>query len=265
MNMDDEHASLGSPSTGRVAAACVLALGLGIGSFLMSQALEVGLGRFHAPHTVSVKGLSERQVKADLALWPLRFVETNNDLSAAQAKIEVDLKTVVDFLKAQGLNDNEIAVGRMDVVDLMARQYRNQTTGDNRFILYANVMILSTNVDLVQALSRKISDLVKSGVIFTVEGARQGEDGTPASLSPYYLFTKLNDVKLEMLAEATRNARAAAVQFAHDADVPLGGLVQANQGVFSILPGDRLPGASETAQINKIVRVVSTVEFALAN
>lgn len=238
----------------------MLALGLGVGGFFFGQAFQTGLSRLHTPHTVSVKGLSERPVKADLALWPLRFVASGNELAPVQAKIDSDLKAVTDFLKAQGLKDDEVTVGRTDVVDLMAREYRSDNVKDTRFILYANIMIRSNNVDLVHTISRKVSDLVKTGVIFTTEGV-----GSPASLSPYYLFTKLNDVKLEMLSEATRNARAAAEQFARDANVPLGGLVQANQGVFSILPGDQTPNASEESQINKTVRVVSTVEFALAN
>ncbi len=258
MSFDDDTINSGHPSSlGLVAAACVLALGLGAGGYFFGTALDRGFERLHKPHTVSVKGLAERAVKADLALWPLRFVATGSDLAAVQMKIDADMKAVTAFLKEQGLSPEEVIVGRTDVVDKLANEYGEEKNNDNRFILYANVMIRSANVDAVQTISRRISELVKSGVVFTAAGAGR------ASLSPYFLFTKLNDVKLDMLAEATRNARAAAEQFAHDASVPLGTLVEANQGVFSILPGDPIPDASEDTQVNKTVRVVSTVQYAV--
>jgi len=261
MSLDDDTIREGSSSLGLVAAACVLALGLGAGGYFMAKTIDSGLGKLRAkPHEVTVKGLAERSVKADLALWPLRFVATGNDMAELQTKLDNDQKSVVEFLKAQGLPEDEVIVGRRDVVDLMAREYRGEGSQNNRFILYANLMIRSGNIDLAQQSSRKIGDLVKSGVVFTTEGP-----GSPASLSPYFLFTKLNDVKLEMISEATRNARAAATQFASDAAVPLGPLTEANQGVFSILPGDQFPGASEETQVNKTLRVVSTVAFGLAN
>lgn len=260
MTLDDQPIHDCSSGTGLVAAACLLALGLGVGGFFLGQALETGLSRLHVPHTVSVKGLAEHQVKADLALWPLRFVTAGNDLAAVQTKIDNDQKAVAEFLKTEGLKPEEITLQRTDVIDLLAKEYRNENLKDTRFIVYGNVMIRSTNVDLVQTISRKITDLVKNGIVFTTEGL-----GSSASLTPYYLFTKLNDVKLDMLAEATRNAHAAAEQFARDANVQLGGLAQGSQGTFSILPGDQFPGATEETQVVKTIRVVSTVEYGLGN
>ncbi|MDD5587282.1 MAG: SIMPL domain-containing protein, partial [Alphaproteobacteria bacterium] len=178
----------------------------------------------------------------------------------AQMRIENSQKAVADFLKAQGMADDEFSVQRTDVVDLLAREYHNENPNKIRFIVYGNVMIRTSNVDLMQKISGRMTDLIKAGIVFTTEGV-----GSPASLTPYYLFTKLNDVKLDMLAAATKNARAAALQFARDANVPLGGLVQASQGTFSILPGDRFPGATEESQITKTVRVVSTFDYALGN
>jgi uncharacterized protein len=197
-------------------------------------------------------------VKADLALWPLRFVETAEELPIAQTRIENSQKALADFLKAQGLADEDMTVQRTDVIDLLAREYHNENPAKIRFIVYGNVMIRTTDVERVYKISRNISELIKAGIVFTTEGP-----GSPASLMPYYLFTKLNSVKLEMLAEATKNARSAAEQFARDANVPLGGLIQASQGTFSILPGDTYPGANEETQINKNVRVVSTFDYAL--
>lgn len=261
MSLEDDAPLNPPPSQGLglVTAACLLAFGIGIAGFFIGQHAENGLVQLHGAHVVSVKGLAERAVKADLALWPMRFVATGGDLGAVQTKIDADTKAIMAFLKNEGLPDDAVTIERTDVVDLLARAYRNGNDHDNRFILYGNIMIRSADVDLVQRISGKTGDLVKLGVVFTTEGAA----GASAALSPYFLFTHLNDVKLDMLAEATRNARGAAMQFAQDANVPLGALVKANQGVFAILPGDPYPAAQEETQIDKIVRVVTSVDYAI--
>ncbi len=260
MTLDDQPMNESSSSLGLIAAACVLALGIGASSYFLGQAVQTGFGRVNNPHTISVKGLAEHQVKADLALWPLRFVAAGNDLPMVQQKIDADQKAILDFLKAEGLAENDVTVQRTDVVDLMAKEYRSEAMKDTRYIVYGNIMIRSNNVDVVQKIGGKINELVKAGILLTTEGV-----GSLASLSPYYLFTKLNEVKLQMLAEATRNAHDAAEQFARYANVQLGGLARASQGTFSILPGDQYPGATEESQITKTVRVVSTVDYALGN
>lgn len=264
MSMDEDNSLTNArPSgAGLVAASCVMAFGIALAGFFVGQQLELGLSHLHTPRLVSVKGLAERSVKADLALWPMRFVATGGDLGAVQAKIDADTKTVVTFLKAEGLPEQAFTIERTDVVDKEANRYREDRSENNRFILYGNILIRTADVDLVDRLASKTQDLVKAGVILTQEGA-EGDDR--ASLAPFFLFTRLNDVKPDMLAEATRNAREAAEQFAHNAAVPLGALVTANQGVFTILPGDSYPSAREETQVSKVVRVVSSVSYALAN
>jgi uncharacterized protein len=260
MILEESPSSENSRSLGLTAAACLLALGISAGGYFVGYALKGGLAQLRAPHTIAVKGLAERAVKADLALWPLRFVTASNDLATAQTKIEADQKAITDFLKAQGLPDDAITIQRTDVIDLKAREYRNENLGDTRYIVYGNIMIRSNNVDTVQTIGRNLTEPVKAGVVFTTEGV-----GQPASLTPYFLFTRLNDVKTEMLAESTKNALTAARQLADDSGTLLGSLAKASQGTFSILPGDSYPGASEETQITKTVRVVSTFEYSLGN
>ncbi|MDD5586367.1 MAG: SIMPL domain-containing protein, partial [Alphaproteobacteria bacterium] len=147
MNLDDQPFDNPPSRLGLVAAAFLLTLGIGTGSFFLAQALETGLSRMHNPHIVSVKGLAEREVKADLALWPLRYVEASEELQTAQMRIENSQKAVVDFLKSQGMADDEFSVQRTDVVDLLAREYHNENPNKIRFIVYGNVMIRTNNVD----------------------------------------------------------------------------------------------------------------------
>jgi len=90
-----------------------------------------------------------------------------------------------------------------------------------------------------------------------------GTGGGYGDNTPTFLFTRLNDLKPAMIAEATARAREAATQFAKDADSRLGGIRRANQGVFVILPRDQAPGIQEERQLRKILRVVSTIDYYL--
>lgn len=189
-------------------------------------------------------------------MWPLRLVATGDDLATLQTKLEADTKTVVDFLVGKGLKNDEVSRGRMEVTDLLASNYRSEGASHNRFIVYSNITVRSPRAELVQAVSNSIGSVIRSGVVFSQENG--------ASLSPYYVFTKLNDIKPDMLAESTRNARVAAEQFARDSGEPLGRMLRAEQGIFSILPADDT-GDLEVKQLMKKIRVVSTVVYALAN
>jgi len=115
-------------------------------------------------------------------------------------------------------------------------------------------MVRSEDPATLQLASQRVSELVDSGVVLNASGAGGG---------PTYLFTKLNDFKPQMIAEATGSARQAAEQFAKDSRSRLGGIRRANQGVFEILPRDQAPGIMEGQQVQKTLRVVTTVEYHL--
>ncbi|HET6522840.1 MAG TPA: SIMPL domain-containing protein [Geminicoccaceae bacterium] len=234
--------------------AAALALGLGVaagGRFVGDGFVAARLGdRF-----VTVKGLSERDVRADLALWPLRFVATGDDLGRVQDKIAADGEAVARFLTGQGFGADEFAVQSLQVTDVLAQPYRSGPV-ESRFIIAQLVMVRSTDVDRVAAASRRTSELVRAGVVLS-------SDMGPTN--PAYLFTRLNDLKPEMIAEATARAREGAAEFAADSGSRVGGIRQASQGVFQILARDQAPGISEHEQIDKTVRVVSTIDYYLTD
>lgn len=201
---------------------------------------------------VTVRGLAERETRADIANWKLRFTAASNDLGAVQARIESDYLKLKNFLTGAGLSNDEIILGQLEVIDQKAQQYRSNAIDGNRFIITQNVQIRSTQVDLVEQLSRQTGDLVKQGLIL------QDNQG------PSFVFTKLNDVKPDMIAAATRNAREAAEKFAEDSGAGVGNILRASQGYFSIeplVPTDDYRGAA--GQIGKKVRVVTTIDYAL--
>jgi uncharacterized protein len=237
------------PALASLLGALILALGLAAAGFLVGRGFEHGRS---VDRYVTVKGLAESFVKADLAVWPLRITATGNELGQVQTKIDADLATVTRFLSDHGIEAAAIQPQRVEVTDLLAQPYRPEGASNNRFIVAQTVIVRTGQVDRVAELDRLTGELVKQGVVLADTGG------------PRYLFTKLNDIKPTMLAAATRNARQAAEQFAADSGSEIAEIRRASQGLFEILARDPAPGLSEPNQIEKQIRVVSTVEYRLS-
>lgn len=231
--------------------ALLLALGLSAGGWFIGEGFVKGRT---ADRFVTVKGVAERDVKADTALWPLGFVATDDDLGKAQAKIAESKKAILSFLDRNGIPSSNTELQALEVTDLLANPYRSGPT-NSRFIISQVLMVRSADPELIQSASQKVGELVDAGVVLSSSGRPGG--------GPTFLFTKLNDYKPDMIAEATASARKAAEQFAADSGSRLGTIRRAHQGVFVILPRDRAPGIMEEKQPNKTIRVVSTIEYYL--
>ena len=206
--------------------------------------------------SVTVKGLAERDVVADTAIWPLRFTATDDDLTKALSKLSTDEQTVRRFLTEGGIAADAISVQEFSVIDQLAQQYQSGQVR-SRYIVSQTLLVRSGAIEQVEALAQEVGELVTAGVILSSDGGR--------SSGPNYLFTQLNQIKPAMLAEALANAREGAAEFARDSGAEIGGIRRASQGVFQILPRDQAPGLREEGQIQKTVRVVSTIHYALAN
>jgi len=234
-----------------ILAALLVAIGLTASGWFVGNGFMKGRS---ADRFVTVKGVSERDVRADIALWPLRFVATDDDLARAQNKIESSQKTIVQFLEKCGIEASRAELQALEVTDILANPYRSGPT-TSRFIISQTLMVRSEDPELIRASSQKVGELVDAGVVLS---SSHGPSGGPT-----YLFTRLNDIKPDMIAEATANARKAADQFALDSGSKISGIRRAYQGVFEIKPRDQAPGIMETNQLNKTVRVVSTIEYYL--
>jgi hypothetical protein len=236
----------------RLVSAALLAIGLVLGGLFIGQ----GVAKFRtADRYVSVKGLAEREVLADVALWPLRFSATHDDLAQAQARIQRSKDSIMAFLRRHGIEPSQVELQNLEVTDILANPYRSSGPIDSRFIIRQTLMVRTSEPEKIETASQDVGELVEAGVVLTSEGG--------PSIGPTYIFTKLNDLKPEMIKEATANARKAAEQFALDSGSRLGGIRQASQGTFVILPRDQASGVMEENQRRKIVRVVSTIEYSL--
>jgi hypothetical protein len=235
--------------------AAILAVGLALGGYLAGN----GFARARASDRyVTVKGVAEREVKADLAIWPLRVVGADNDLAAANAKVAKSVAGVRQFLTRHGIDTTQIQLADFSVSDALANQYGPDRRPANRYVVQQMVLVRSTHPDEVLKASQQISELAAIGVVISGGPAYGGGDHGPT-----FVFTGLNGLKPAMIADATARAREAADQFARDSRSEVGGIRQAYQGVFEILPRDQAPGISESSQIAKVVRVVSTIDYYL--
>jgi len=228
----------------------LLAAGIALAGWFVGNGFMKGRA---ADRFVTVKGVSEREVTADVALWPLSFAATDDDLARAQAGIRAAKETVVSFLKERGFSDGEIEVQRLSVSDAFTDRYRDGAVR-SRYVIEQTLMVRTNECAKVQEASQALDALVEQGVVLS---------SNPYAGGPTYLFTGLSDLKPEMIAEATAKARRAAEQFATDSGSEVGGIRRANQGVFVILARDRAPGINEAAQLHKTVRVVSTIDYFL--
>ncbi len=204
---------------------------------------------------VTVKGISEREVQADLALWPLRYVATGNELSAVQDQLRAQAVQIKEFLLDAGIPEDAVEVQGIEVTDVAAQAWREGPV-QNRFIVAQTLLVRSQDVETVKSASQRMGELLDAGIVLA-------NDYGPQSNVPSYLFTGLTAIKPDMIAEATKNARAGAEQFAADSGSRLGGIRRANQGLFQILPRDPVAGMMEEKQVDKTVRVVSTIEYYL--
>lgn len=212
-----------------------------------------GLQRFRsADRSVSVKGVAERDVKADIGLWPLRFMSSDDVLANAQRKIESDRRAILRFLAQHGIDSASVAIQGLEVQDNAANAYGGNQPR-TRFVINMTLIARSREPERIREASQAIGTLVDAGIVI-----QSGPYGGPT-----YAFTRLNDFKPAMVAEATASARRAAEEFAKQSRSRVGGIRRASQGVFEIQARDQAPGVEESSQIEKRLRVVTTVEYAL--
>ena len=200
--------------------------------------------------TVTVKGLSEREYKADIVIWPIEFSVAGNDIEEMYKSIDGSTTKIKSFLESAGVAANEISYSFPAVTDKSAQQYGNQAKAEFRYTASQTVTVYSKNIDVVRNVMGKMSDLGKQGIVFT---------GGNYQSQTEYIFTRLNEIKPEMIEEATRKAREVAEKFASDSKSTLGKIRTASQGQFSISARDK-----NNPHIKKI-RVVSTVAYYLSD
>lgn len=222
-----------------------LMIGLIVGGYLISDGIKsVKL----ANRYVTVKGLSEKTVRATLAAWNISFISQGDNFESAISKNKNDQEKLLKYLIDAGMQEKDIEIGS-------PRVQQNSYDKDGKIIekyqIQHSILIKSKDVDLVKTIASRSSEILQLGIALSGWNA------------PNYYFTELNNIKPDMIAEATVNARKAADKFAQDSLSKVGNIRTARQGPFSFNGVAR--GMSETQQIEKVVRVVITIDYFLVD
>ena len=238
-------------NTSSLGSAVILGILLCVGLVGLGFQLGESLVTFKAmERTVTVKGLSEREVPADTAIWPIAFNEAGNDLNDLFARIQKKNGVIAAFLAEQGFPEAAVSVAPPGIVDKQGQGYSGAQDLKFRYSAGSTLTVYTTDVERVLQTRKRLVELGKEGIAFAGQGYQSQTE---------FLFTGLNQIKPDMIQEATRNAREVAGKFAKDSDSRLGKIKQARQGQFSIANRD-----SNTAHIKK-VRVVSTITYYLVD
>ena len=223
-------------------------LKIGISIVMAAVILAVGLANIITPErSVSVRGLAEREVDADLAVWNMSFSMGENSLESMQKSILEKTEVIKKYLIKHGLKESDFTVKPAAITDNSLNAYMDQTKITYKFVAQQTILVRSGKIEAVKSAYADSLELVSAGIAVS-----QDYDSKVS-----YEFTKLNDIKPEMIAEATKNARTAAEQFAHDSNSKVGKIKKATQGLFTI------EDAAVGLEDKKSVRVVNTVEYLL--
>lgn len=231
----DKSAACGRLTPAALIAAAIVILGI---------CLKCGIDNIaFRDREVTVKGLAEREVPADLVTWPITYSVAGDDLTTLYDQVNANNDKIIKFLTSNGIDRKDISVNPPDTYNALSNQYRSGNFNYN-YSINCTVTVTTKMVDKVRELLNRQSELLKQGIAFSNSYIN-------------YQFTGLNTIKPEMIGEATKAAREAAAQFAADSDSRVGKIKHASQGQFSIEDSD-----SSTPYIKK-VRVVTTIVYYL--
>ncbi|MGB0859127.1 MAG: SIMPL domain-containing protein [Pseudoalteromonas spongiae] len=225
----------------------IFALAIIVASLLLKQ----GIVEFKTlDRSVAVKGLAEKEVMANTVIWPINYSLAGNDLTKLIDELEAKNQAVRAFLALHGFSDEEISVSPPNVADKLAQPYAQLEKGQMRYFVMSSITVYSHEPEKVRHALTKVTQLAKQGIAIS-------SDRYDAKVQ--YIFTGLNDIKPEMIQQATEKAREVAEKFATDSKSTLGKIKSARQGQFSISDRD-----SNSPHIKR-VRVVSSVEYYLVD
>lgn len=227
-------------------AAAILGLGIVAGGYLMGD----GLRRARmADRAVTVRGLAERNVTADLATWDVSFSAQGTDLGSVQSEIDRDSRTITNFFQQSGFPGNAVSDGGGSI-----NSFYDADRGGTVYTISRSLVFRSNDVMRAQRAYSRQFDLIRNGVELS-EGSGM-----------VFSFTRLNEVKPDMITASIQDARNGAERFARDSGTSVGGIRTATQGYFSIgaRDGDEDTGGGGggDSPLQK-VRVVTTIEFYL--
>lgn len=201
--------------------AIVFSLAIVVASFVLGNAF---MNRNASDRIISVTGLGKANFTSDLIVWEGSFSKESKDLKQAFSDLEKDKKIITDYLLSKGVKQKEMIFNSVQNRKSSRAKYENGKYVGEEFLGYVlsqSVQIDSKNVEDVEKISREITELLNKGINFY-------------SQPPRYYYTKLADLKIEMISKATSDARSRAEKIAENSGGNLGKLISAKMGIFQI-------------------------------
>ena len=229
-----------------------LAIGLIGGSFIIGRSLkDIKL----ANQTITVKGSTEKKITSDLAIWRGSFSQTNPNLKIAYEILKGDQAKVLAYLQSYNISKEQVGISSVQADTLYKMTAEGGSTNDvEGYRVTQTIAIQSNDIALIDKLSREATELIEQNVEFR-------------SNSPEYYYSKINDLKIEMLGEAARDAKERAERLAQSTGNKAGVLKSAQQGVFQITPENSTTvsdyGEYDTSSVRKSVKAVVTMQFGI--
>ncbi|ABO50095.1 protein of unknown function DUF541 [Desulforamulus reducens MI-1] len=235
----------------------VLAAGLiSLALIICAMVLANPLSDYAASKTsIVVTGAAEKEIVSDLAVWRGSFYQESSNLPEAYSSLKDALKTVKSYLVSRGIPEDKIIVSSISTIPQYIYNQNGNSTGQiSSYRLSQTVEIKSNDVQKIASIARESTELIEQGVIFE-------------SQPPEYFYTKLNDLKVNILAEATKNAKERAEKMASSTGSRIGAIRSARMGVFQITPVNSNEitdyGINDTSSIEKKITAVVNVEFSI--
>ena len=230
----------------------LLAVGIIISTLVISNTVE----RVKTQNQrITVKGFAERTITSDVAVWEGQITTRSAELVTAYDSLQADLEKVLSYFQQQGIPAENISTSAVTTRIQYKRTIRDVMTNIREgYTLVQTVKITSPNVEKIATIANEVTVLIKEGIEFD-------------SFTPQYFYTKLDDIKIELLGEATKNAGMRAEQLAENSGSEVGNLKYASQGVFQITPLYSTQvsgyGVYDTSTIEKSVKAVVTIEYSI--
>ena len=204
---------------------------------------------------ISVTGSAQKNIISDYVVWTASFSKRDADLATAYKKLKEDLEKVGKYLVSKGVNEKEIIIDQIAMKTVYKKNEKGNDTNDVQdYILTQSIKVKSGEVDMITQLSRTSTELLGQGMEFS-------------SGAPEYSYTKLDELKIEMLAKATQNAKQRAENMTRATGNKIGFMRSAKMGVFQITPINSTEvsdwGVNDTTSLEKKITAVVTVSFAI--
>lgn len=236
--------------------AIIIAISIIISALIVGNAYKY---KYNDKRRVLVTGKAEKDFVSDLIVWEGNYSRIAMDLKNAYSQLKTDETAIRSYLKNKGLSDTEIIFSSINInkiynpiYDNNGRMISNNFGGYN---LFQNIKVESKNIELVEKISREITELIQSGIEFN-------------STAPSYYYTKMSELKIDLLAKASKDAKDRSESIAENAGSSLGELKYANMGVFQITGQNSnedysYGGAFNTHSKNKTASITIRTEYAL--